>query len=128
MSPYIHTVTTASRATAVQVVICKYLGKKTMQHIGLDHDEHELALLKAQTQRILDGDQMSLDLGLGDVIAPAGTCPIDKPLSVSAQRAGYLLDCIDTLLPAFRFRHCHQWGSGLFRFGPSSDHPTQVQV
>nr|WP_144018384.1 IS1634 family transposase [Corynebacterium glutamicum] len=80
----------------MQVVMSEYSGKKTMRHIGSAHDEHELALLKAQAQRILDGDQMSLDLGLGDVIAPAGTGSIDKPLPISAQRAGYLLDCIDT--------------------------------
>lgn len=67
-----------------------------MRHIGSAHDEHKLALLKAQPQRILDGDQMSLDLGLGDVIAPARTGSIAKPLPISAQRAGYLLDCIDT--------------------------------
>ncbi|MCK2200997.1 IS1634 family transposase [Corynebacterium callunae] len=96
MSPYIRTVTTASGATAVQIILSEYSGKRTMQHIGSAHDEHELALLKAQVQRIIDGDQMSLDLGLSDVKTPAGTGSADKPLPISAQRVGYLLDCIDT--------------------------------
>lgn len=44
MSPYIRTVTTASGATAVQIILSEYSGKRTMQHIGSAHDEHELEL------------------------------------------------------------------------------------
>ncbi|WP_231367288.1 hypothetical protein [Schaalia sp. ZJ405] len=36
-----------------------------MKHIGSAHDDSELALLKAQAQRFIDGDQLVLDLGLG---------------------------------------------------------------
>lgn len=95
MSPYIRTVTTASGATAVQVVMSEHSGKKSMKHIGSAHDERELALLKAEAQRIVDGNQLSLDLGLEDSKPLGGTGSIDKPIEVSAQRAGFLLDCID---------------------------------
>lgn len=95
MSPYIRTVTTASGATAVQVVISERSGKKTMQHIGSAHDEHKLALLKAKAQRVIDGNQLSLDLVLEQPATPAGTGSKDNPLPVSFERAGHLLECID---------------------------------
>jgi len=50
--------------------------------------------LKAQAQRIIDGDHMSLDLG---VVASedAGVGSENNPVPVTAERAGILLDCID---------------------------------
>lgn len=70
MSPYIRTVRTDSGATAVQVVYSQKRGAKTMKHLGSAHTDEDLALLKAQAQRLLDGDQMSLDLGVDTT--PAG--------------------------------------------------------
>ncbi|WP_425321658.1 IS1634 family transposase [Corynebacterium lizhenjunii] len=96
MSPYIRTVTTASGATAVQVVLEERAGKKAMKHIGSAHDDYELALLKAEAQRVIDGDQLCLDLGLDDRNAPAGSGSKDNPLPVSSQKAGVLLECIDS--------------------------------
>lgn len=96
MSPYVRTVKTASGATAVQVVFGEHAGKKTLRHVGSAHDEHELSLLKAQAQRIIDGDQLVLDLPLGGLgTALGGSGSKDNPLPVTGQKAGYLLDCID---------------------------------
>nr|WP_244977360.1 IS1634 family transposase [Corynebacterium lizhenjunii] len=95
MSPYIRTVTTASGAVAVQVVLSERGGKKSMKHIGSAHDDNELALLKAQAQRVIDGDQLALDLGLDQRARPSATGSKDNPLPVSSQKAGVLLDCID---------------------------------
>lgn len=96
MSPYIRTVTTASGAIAVQVIMSEHAGKKSMTHIGSAHDEHELALLKAEAQRVIDGDQLSLDLGLSASAQLASTGSKINPLLVNAQKSEVLLDCIDT--------------------------------
>ena len=97
MSPYIRTVTTGSGAIAVQVVYSERAGKKKMQHVGSAHDEYELALLKAEARRIIDGGQLVLDLGFaGELTVPGGTGSKDAPLLVSAQKAGVLLECIDS--------------------------------
>lgn len=96
MSPYIRTVTTASGAIAVQVIMSEHAGKKSMTHIGSAHDEHELALLKAEAQRVIDGDQLSLDLGLSASARLASTGSKINPLLVNAQKSEVLLDCIDT--------------------------------
>lgn len=79
MSPYIRTVTTASGAIAVRVIMSEHAGKKSMTHIGSAHDEHELALLKAEAQRVIDGDQLSLDLGLSASARLASTGVEDQP-------------------------------------------------
>ena len=94
VSPYIRTVKTASGATAVQVVFSERKGAKRMKHIGSAHSESELALLRAEAQRIVDGDQLAMDFGEVKHIPPA-TGSVSNPLPVVGQRAGYLLDCID---------------------------------
>ena len=95
MSPYIRTVKTGSGARAVQIVHYKRHGSKNITHVGSAHTDREYALLKAQAQRIIDGDQMSLDLG---VVASedAGVGSENNPVPVTAERARILLDCIDT--------------------------------
>lgn len=95
VSPYIRTVTTGSGATAVQVVFSERKGSKRMKHVGSAHSESELALLRAEAQRIVDGDQLALDFGEVDH-TPSATGSVDNPLPVVGQRAGYLLNCIDT--------------------------------
>ena len=79
---------------AVQVVFSERKGAKRMKHIGSAHSESELALLRAEAQRIVDGDQLALDFGEVAHIPPA-TGSVSNPLPVVGQRAGYLLDCID---------------------------------
>ena len=83
-------------ATAVQVIMSEHAGKKSMTHIASAHDEHELALLKAEAQRVIDGDQLSLDLGLSASARLASTGSKINPLLVNAQKSEVLLDCIDT--------------------------------
>ena len=94
VSPYIRTVKTASGAIAVQVVFSERKGAKRMKHIGSAHSESELALLRAEAQRIVDGDQLAMDFGEVKHIPPA-TGSVSNPLPVVGQLAGYLLDCID---------------------------------
>ena len=94
VSPYIRTVKTASGAIAVHVVFSERKSAKRMKHIGSAHSESELALLRAEAQRIVDGDQLALDFGEVEHIPPA-TGSVCHPLPVVGQRAGYLLDCID---------------------------------
>ncbi|WP_246824861.1 hypothetical protein [Corynebacterium sp. HMSC035E02] len=93
MSPYIRTVKTASGAMAVQVVFSERKGAKRMKHIGSAHSESELALLRAEAQRIVDGDQLAMDFGEMEHI-PSATGSVCHPLPVVGQRAGYLLDGI----------------------------------
>lgn len=94
MSPYIRTVTTASGATAVQVVHSERHGKKTMEHIGSAHSEQELAALKSQAQAVIDGDQMTLELGVDTTDIATGTD--ENPWPITSDKAGYLIDAIDT--------------------------------
>lgn len=65
-----------------------------MKHIGSAHSESELALLRAEAQRIVDGDQLVMDFGEFTHTLPA-TGSVSSPLPVAGQRAGYLLHCID---------------------------------
>ena len=92
MSPYIRTVTTASGATAVQVVWSEHRGSKRLQQVGSAHTPEQLELLKVQARRLIDADQLALDFPVEPV---AGRGSLDDPVPVTAQRAGYLLDCID---------------------------------
>lgn len=101
VSPYIRTVTTASGATAVQVVYSQHRGSKKLEHIGSAHTDDELAMLKAQAQRLLDGDQMTLDLGVDTTAAATGTQ--EAPVPVTAERAGYLIDAITTAYQVLGF-------------------------
>lgn len=92
MSPYIRTVTTASGATAVQVIYSEHHGTKKMDHIGSAHTPEDLALLKAKAQRLLDGDQISLELDVDTTAAATGSA--HAPVPVTSERAGHLIDAI----------------------------------
>ena len=59
LSPFIRTVKTALGAIAVHVVFSERKSAKRMKHIGSAHSESELALLRAEAQRIVDGDQLA---------------------------------------------------------------------
>lgn len=95
MSPYIRTVRTQSGATAVQIIYSRASGKRTMDHVGSVHTDHELAVLMAQAQRIIDKDQYALDFG--DQLTPRQTGTTTNPVPVTGQKAGYLLDAIDVI-------------------------------
>lgn len=64
MSPFLRKVTTASGATAVQVVAKEGRRNKILEHLGSAHTEAELAaLMKAGRDKINAGQEV-LDLGL----------------------------------------------------------------
>ena len=92
MSPYIRTVKTASGATAVQVIHSETGGSKKLTHIGSAHTPQDLALLRVKAQRLVDGDQMSLDLGVDTT--PAGTGTPQTPVPVTGEQAGHLVDAL----------------------------------
>lgn len=92
MNPYIRTVRTASGATAVQVVYSQKRGSKTMKHLGSAHTDEDLAALTAQAQRLVDGDQMTFDLGIDTT--PAGGGSADAPVPITSERTGHLLHAI----------------------------------
>lgn len=70
VAPYIRTVTTASGATAVQIVYGKRAGKLDLEHVGSAHDGEELALLRAAAAQRMAAGQDELDLGLERAGAP----------------------------------------------------------
>ena len=89
--------TTASGATAVQIIHSYAGGTTSMEHLGSAHNDVELAALKAEAQRRIQGDELDLGLDLGtatDPIPATGTA--EQPFEVTAQRSGYLLDAIYT--------------------------------
>ncbi|MGP4998940.1 IS1634 family transposase, partial [Corynebacterium variabile] len=98
MQPRIRTVTTASGATAVQIIYSYAGGATSMEHLGSAHTDAELAALKAEAARRLQGNQLELglDLDVTDIPAVRGTGTEEQPWEVTAQRSGYLLDAIDT--------------------------------
>lgn len=81
MSPYIRTVRTQSGATAVQIIYSRASGKRTMDHVGSAHTDHELAVLMAQAQRIIGKDQYALDFG--DQLTPRQTGTTTNPVPVT---------------------------------------------
>ncbi|MFS0164007.1 transposase, partial [Corynebacterium striatum] len=62
---------------------------------GSAHTDHDLAALMVKAQRLVDGEQISLDLKvLPSAVAVSGTGMVDNPVTVSGERAGLLLDAI----------------------------------
>lgn len=92
VTPSIRTVKTGSGATAVQVIWSWKQGRPVLDHIGSAHNEKDLAVLKAQAQRLIDGEQMSLDLGVDTT--PVSTGSVEAPVPVTGERAGHLIDAI----------------------------------
>ncbi|MFS0265601.1 transposase, partial [Corynebacterium striatum] len=82
-------------ATAVQI-IWRYRNRKPeIEHVGSAHTDHDLAALMVKAQRLVDGEQISLDLKvLPSAVAVSGTGTVDNPVTVSGERAGLLLDAI----------------------------------
>ncbi|MDO4761982.1 MAG: hypothetical protein Q4A31_08705 [Corynebacterium sp.] len=84
--PRICIVPTASGASAVQVLWRYVDNKPVLDHIGSAHTPEELALLKSQAQRLIDGDQLALDFG----VASGSTGRLNDPVPVT--KTGDLLD------------------------------------
>ena len=74
------------------MVWSEHRGSKKLQQVGSGHSPDQVEQLKVQARRLIDADQLTLDLGV-EPSASRGTT--DDPVPVTAQRAGYLLDCID---------------------------------
>jgi hypothetical protein len=92
---YIQTVTTASNATAVQIVHSSRKGSREIEHIGSAHTPEDVEVLKAVARQRLHANQDSLDFGDG---RPGGaTLPI---LSTRSQR---LSDALGTAYRALGF-------------------------
>lgn len=67
MSPFLRKVTTASGATAVQIVSKVRGQRKILEHVGSAHSEQELAALVAVGRQKIEattGSQQLLDVGL----------------------------------------------------------------
>ncbi|GAA4796285.1 IS1634-like element IS1549 family transposase [Corynebacterium canis] len=79
-------------------MIWRYVDNKpVLDHVGSAHSDEELAVLKAQAQRLIDGDtsdQLALNIGVVPAAAVAGTGSAEQPLVVTSERAGLLLDAI----------------------------------
>lgn len=73
--------TTASGATAVQIVHSNKRGSRNIDHIGSTHSDVELAALKAEAARRLQGDQLELglDLDVTDIPTVRGTGTEEQP-------------------------------------------------
>src|SRR5699024_12421303 len=93
MSPRLRKVTTASGATAVQIVR-KHRGKVTvLEHLGSAHNEAELtALLTAGEEKLADygaAEQLELELGL-----PTDAAATPRARTVVGSRSSVLIDAI----------------------------------
>ena len=64
MSPFLRKVTTASGATAVQVVAKEGRRNKILEHLGSAHTEAELAALMKAGREKINAGQETLDLEL----------------------------------------------------------------
>jgi hypothetical protein len=95
---HVRTVTTASGATAVQIVYSTRSGSRTIEHLGSAQDEKELAALKAAARQRLAHGQGVLDLGLD--AAAAGS---SGPLPIVSSRVANLWDALCRAYEAFGF-------------------------
>jgi hypothetical protein len=91
VAPYLRTVTTASGATAVQIVHSSTRGSRDIEHMGSAHDEARVEWLKAVAGQRLTAGQEELDLGLepGEGAKPGG-----GPLPIMSSRMGHLWDAL----------------------------------
>lgn len=84
---YVRTVTTASGATAVQIVWSSHRGSRQIEHIGSAHDQAGVDLLKASARQRINQSQDQL---------PFEDQAVSEPLAVAitSMRMGRLLDTI----------------------------------
>jgi len=107
---YVRTVTTASGATAVQIVYSKRRGSRRMEHVGSAHDERELEALRAAAAQRLAGGQQEFEL---DVDAER---PVVGPgsLPIVASRMGHLWEALCRAYGLLGFEQA-AGGDGVFR-------------
>jgi hypothetical protein len=85
---YVHTVKTASGATAVQVVWSSRRGSREIEHLGSANDATELEALKAAAQQRVAAGQLEFDLG-------AGSPGLGGPLPITSSRMGHLIEALE---------------------------------
>lgn len=90
MAPFLRKVTTASGATAVQVVAKEGRRNRVLEHLGSAHSEAELAALMHLVRERLHAGQQALDLDLTSEAAPAAGV-----LTMQDRRSRYLLDVLE---------------------------------
>lgn len=100
--PGIRVVPTGSGARAVQVIWYFRDNKPVLDHIGSDHTDAELALLKARAQRLIDDRQPALAIDT-DPAGSAATGSPEAPLVIVGERAGYLIDTIQAVYRGLGF-------------------------
>src|SRR5699024_7548810 len=101
MSPFLRKVTTASGATAVQIVSKVRGQRKILEHVGSAHSEQELAALVAVGRQKIEattGSQQLLDVGL-EASEVAVSTVAEKKVTGSASRllVGAIRGCYDRL-------------------------------
>jgi hypothetical protein len=84
---YIRTVTTASKATAVQIVHSSRKGSRDIEHIGSAHTAEDVEVLKAVARQRLHANQDTLDFGDG---RPRGAA-----LPILSTRSQHLWDALE---------------------------------
>jgi hypothetical protein len=84
---YIRTVTTASKATAVQIVHSSRKGSRDIEHIGSAHTPEDVEVLKAVARQRLHANQDTLDFGDG---RPRGAA-----LPILSTRSQHLWDALE---------------------------------
>jgi hypothetical protein len=84
---YIRTVTTASKATAVQIVHSSRKGSRDIEHIGSAHTAEGVEVLKAVARQRLHANQDTLDFGDG---RPRGAA-----LPILSTRSQHLWDALE---------------------------------
>jgi hypothetical protein len=104
VSPYVRTVKTASRATAVQIVYSSRHGSRDIEHIGSAHDEAGLEVLKAAARQRLAADQDELDVGL-ERTEHARRGAGRGPLPIMSSRMGHLWDALSHVYDKLGFGH-----------------------
>ncbi|MFQ6486154.1 IS1634 family transposase, partial [Brachybacterium epidermidis] len=90
MAPFLRKVTTASGATAVQVVAKEGRRNRVLEHLGSAHSEADLAALMHLGRERLHAGQEQLDLDLTSEAAPSAGV-----LTMQDRRSRYLLDVLE---------------------------------
>ena len=85
---YVRRVSTASGATAVQIVHSSRKGSRDIEHIGSAHGEAELEALMVAARKRLAAGQSEIELGL------ATAASTGAPLPITSSRMGHLWDAL----------------------------------
>lgn len=104
MAPSVRTVPTASKARAVQIIWSWRGGRPDIEHIGSEHSEAEVELLKAAAYRKIAGEgQGQLDLGFDDESTTGATGGLSSGIKVSSMRMGPLIQALTAIYKGLGF-------------------------